>query len=143
MFTTDGRTGISGFSKMKEQIGELIENLLTGNALARELVPGGIADWVIHDLRRSLATGCQGLGINLAHTEAILNHAFGKTLSGVAPVYHLHEYYNEKAEALARWGELIEKAVACFLAGDLDGVRALDLARRTRSRRSRRPRRAS
>ena len=33
-----------------------------------------MADWVVHDLRRSLATGCQGMGIDLAHTEAILNH---------------------------------------------------------------------
>jgi integrase len=140
VFTTNGKVGISGFSKMKDEIGDQIEKLLRENVLARELTPNGIADWVIHDLRRSLATGCQGLGIDLTHSEAILNHAFGKTLSGVAPVYHLYEYYDEKAEALARWGELIEKAVTCFYAGDLDSIRALDPARRTRSRR-RRPRR--
>ncbi|TPG41381.1 site-specific integrase [Sphingomonas koreensis] len=141
VFTTNGKVGISGFSKLKEQIGDQIDRLLRENALARELAPNGIADWVIHDLRRSLATGCQGLGIDLTHSEAILNHAFGKTLSGVAPVYLLHDYYDEKAEALARWGELIEKAVACFSAGDIAGIRALDPARRTRSRRRRRPRR--
>lgn len=141
VFTTNGKVGISGFSKLKVQIGVSLEKLLREDPNARELVDDGVADRVIHDLRRSLATGCQGLGIDLTHSEAILNHAFGKTLSGVAPVYHLYEYYDEKAEALARWGELIEKAVACFHAGDLDGVRALDPARRTRSRRRRRPRR--
>ncbi|TPG16729.1 site-specific integrase [Sphingomonas koreensis] len=143
VFTTNGKVGISGFSKLKLQIGEEIERLLLESPAARELTPDGIPDWVIHDLRRSLATGCQGLGIDLNHSEAVLNHAFGKTLSGVAPVYHLHEYYNEKAEALTRWGELIEKAVACFCAGDVEGVRALDPARRTRTRRRRRPRRGA
>lgn len=140
VFTTNGKVGISGFSKLKVQIGEQIEKLLGENEKARELAPDGIADWVIHDLRRSLATGCQGLGIDLTHSEAILNHAFGKTLSGVAPVYHLYDYYDEKAEALARWGELIEKAVELFHAGDLDGIRSLDPARRTARRRRRRRR---
>lgn len=91
-------------SKLKEQISDQIEKLLRENSSTRELSSDGIADWVIHDLRRPLATGCQGLGIDLTHSEAILNHAFGKTLSGVAPVYHLYKYYDEKAEALARWG---------------------------------------
>ncbi len=141
VFTTNGKVGISGFSKLKEQLGEQIERVLSEDPTARALAPDGIADWVLHDLRRSLATGCQGLGIDLTHSEAVLNHAFGRKLSGVARVYHLHEYYDEKAEALARWGELIEKAVACFRAGDIAGVRALDPARRTRSRRRRRPRR--
>jgi integrase len=141
VFTTNGKVGISGFSKLKEQIGELIETLLRVDPNARELAPDGIADWVIHDVRRSLATGCQGLGIDLAHSEAVLNHAIGKNLSGVARVYHLYEYYDEKAVALARWGDLIEKAVACFRAGDVEGVRALDPARRGRTRRRRRPRR--
>ncbi|MES2096765.1 MAG: integrase arm-type DNA-binding domain-containing protein [Pseudomonadota bacterium] len=141
VFTTNGKVGISGFSKLKEQIGEEIERVLTENPHARELTPDGIADWVIHDIRRSLATGCQGLGIDLMHSEAVLNHAIGKKLSGVARIYHLYEYYDEKAEALGRWGELVEKAVACFRAGDVEGVRALDPARRTRARRRRRPRR--
>ena len=136
-FTTNDKVGISGFSKLKVQIGEEIERLLSESEKARELVPNGIAGWVIHDLRRSHATGCQGMGIDLTHSEAILNHAFGRTLSGVAPVYHVHDYYDDKAEALARWGELIERAVELFHAGDLDGIRALDPARRTARRRRR------
>lgn len=141
VFTTDGKVGISGFSKLKEQIGEAIAALLLGDHRARDLVPEGIPDWVIHDLRRSLATGCQGLGIDMMHSEAVLNHAIGKKASGVARVYHLYDYYDEKAEALARWADLIEKAVACYHAGDIDGVRALDPARRTRTRRRRRHKR--
>ena len=117
-------------------------NLTGASEHACQLTPDGILDWVVHDIRRSLATGCQGLGIDMTHSEAILNHAIGKKLSGVARVYHLYEYYDEKADALARWGDLVEKAVTLFRAGDVDAVRALDPARRAR-RRERRFRKAA
>lgn len=141
VFTTNGLVGVSGFSKLKEALLEAIDRVMRENAHARELLPDGIPHWVVHDIRRSLATGCQGLGIDLTHSEAILNHALGKKLSGVARVYHLYDYYDEKAEALTRWGELLEQAIARFRAGDLEGVRALDPARRNRVRRRRRRRR--
>lgn len=142
VFTTDGKVGIAGFSKLKEALDQEITKLIGANEHARQLTPDGIPDWVVHDIRRSLATGCQGLGIDMTHSEAILNHAIGKKLSGVARVYHLYEYYDEKADALARWGDLVEKAVTLFRAGDVDGVRELDPARRTR-RRERRSRRTT
>ena len=141
VFTTNGTVGISGFSKLKEAIDEEIVKLVGASEHARQLTPDGILDWVVHDIRRSLATGCQGLGIDMTHSEAILNHAIAKKLSGVARVYHLYEYYDEKADALARWGDLVEKAVTLFRAGEVDAVRALDPGRRTR-RRERRPRRS-
>lgn len=132
VFTTNDLVGISGFSKFKDAVDKAVTDLLTESEAARELVGDEIPHWVVHDLRRSLATGCQGMSIDLMHTEAILNHALGKKASGAAPVYHLYDYYDEKAVALERWGDLIEKAVALFRAGDVEGVRALDPARRTR-----------
>jgi integrase len=137
VFTTNGVVGISGFSKFKEAIDEAVAELLSESPGARELAGEEIAEWVVHDLRRSLATGCQGMGIDLMHTEAILNHALGKKVSGVAPVYHLYDYYDEKAIALERWGDLLEKAVAFFRQGDIEAVRALDPARRTKRQRRR------
>jgi integrase len=138
VFSTNGKVGISGFSKLKEAISLEIERVFQDSANARALLPEGISSWVVHDLRRSLATGCQAMGVDLAHTEAVLNHAVGQKLSGVARVYHLYDYYDEKSEALAKWGELIEKAVALFIIGDIQGVRELDPARRARSRMRRR-----
>jgi integrase len=138
VFTTNEVVGISGFSKFKEAVDVAVAELLSKSDVARSLVGAELAPWVVQDLRRSLATGCQGMGIDLMHTEAILNHTFGKKASGVASVYHLYEYYDEKAVALERWGDLLEKAVALFRAGDVEGVRALDPAKR----RKRRPRRA-
>lgn len=137
VFTTDGQVGIAGFSKLKAAIDDAVAAIFAEGGDAAALVGEDFADWVVHDIRRSLATGCQGMGIELVHTEAVLNHAVTKKVTRVTEVYHLYDYYDEKAWALERWGELIEKAVALFRAGDLDGVRALDPARRTRTRRKR------
>ena len=137
VFTTNGKVGIAGFSKMKVAIDTAISELLAESREARELIGTHFAEWVIHDLRRSLATGCQAMGIDMIHTESVLNHAVNKTVSGVAGVYHLYDYYDEKAEALERWGSLIEQAVAMFRNGDVPGVLALDPARRAKSRRRR------
>ncbi|HEY0027358.1 MAG TPA: site-specific integrase [Allosphingosinicella sp.] len=139
VFTTNGLVGIAGFSKLKKEIDAAVADLLMRDPNARALAGEHLAPWVVHDLRRSLTTGCQAMGIDLMHTEAVLNHAIGKKASGTARVYHLYEYYDEKAVALERWGDLVEKAVALFRAGDVEGVKALDPARRT-PRRRRRPR---
>ncbi|RYY26081.1 MAG: site-specific integrase [Sphingomonadales bacterium] len=137
VFTTNGEVGISGFSKMKEAFEAAIIETIAESPAARELVGSAIAHWVVHDIRRSLSTGCQALGVDLMHSEAILNHAIGKKGSGVARVYHLYDYYDEKAVALEKWGNLIEQAVAAFRRGDVEAIRAMDPARRTKRTRRR------
>ena len=52
----------------------------------------------LHDLRRTLATGMQRLGIPPHVTEAVLNHKSG-TIKGVAAVYARHDYADEKRGA--------------------------------------------
>lgn len=132
VFTTNGLVGISGFSKMKEALDEAIDELIKSDSRAKALVGDALTPWVVHDLRRTIATTGQAMGFQLEHTEAVLNHAIGKRGSGTAKVYHLYDFYDEKAEVIERWGELVEKAVALFKAGDVEGVRELDPARRAR-----------
>jgi hypothetical protein len=60
--------------------------------------------WVIHDLRRSVATGMNEIGIPPWVVEAVLNHASGHR-AGVAGVYNRAVYEAEKTTALARWDE--------------------------------------
>ncbi len=134
VFTTNGVVSISGFSKAKAAIDAAIANLIASDDRARALVGDAIKPWVVHDVRRSLATGCQAMGVALAHTEAILNHVSGKR-AGVVGIYHVHDYYDEKADALDKWGALIAAALKCWDAGDLDGIREIDPARRKRRRR--------
>jgi hypothetical protein len=66
-------------------------------------LPMPLEPWVFHDLRRSFATGCQALGFPIEHTEAVLNHVSGKR-GGLAAIYQLHEYRDEKQAALNAWG---------------------------------------
>jgi hypothetical protein len=60
---------------------------------AAPLVP-----WTLHDLRRTVATGLQRLGVRLEVTEAILNHISGSR-GGIAGVYQRHDWAAEKCAA--------------------------------------------
>ena len=75
-----------------------------------------------HDLRRSVATGLQRLGIRLEVTEAVLNHVSG-TRAGVVGIYQRHDWSAEKRAALG--------ACACHIlaltAGEVDGDNVVPL----------------
>ena len=63
----------------------------------------GVAPWRLHDLRRTVATGLQRLGMPVQVTESVLGHA-GGSRSGVVGIYQRHDYANEKRAALEAWG---------------------------------------
>jgi integrase len=63
-----------------------------------------VGAWRLHDLRRTLATGLQRLGVRLEVTEAVLNHVSGSR-SGIVGVYQRHTWGPEKRAALDAWGE--------------------------------------
>ena len=65
-----------------------------------------IQAWRLHDLRRTLATGMQRLGVRFEVTEAILNHV-GGSRSGVAGIYQRHDWGPEKKVALQSWADHI------------------------------------
>lgn len=58
--------------------------------------------WNVHDLRRTVATGLQSLGVRLEVTEAVLNHISGSR-GGIAGVYQRHDWASEKRAALDAW----------------------------------------
>jgi integrase len=70
----------------------------------------GVSDWVIHDLRRTVATGMADIGISPHIIEAVLNHVSGHK-GGIAGIYNRAQYSAEKAQALARWDEHIGSVV--------------------------------
>jgi hypothetical protein len=67
----------------------------------------GVDGWVLHDLRRTVATGLQKLGVRLEVTEAVLNHTSGSR-AGIVGVYQRHEWADEKRAALNAWGARVE-----------------------------------
>jgi len=96
---TSPRTGrpASAFSKAKAAI----------DALMGPDVP----PWVTHDIRRTVASGLQRLGIALPVTEKILGHE-GGSFGGIVKVYQRHEYATEKRAALERWAAHVEGLVS-------------------------------
>jgi integrase len=64
----------------------------------------GVTNWRLHDLRRTMATGLQRLGVRLEVTEQVLNHIAGSR-AGIVGVYQRHDFAAEKRAALEAWGE--------------------------------------
>ena len=58
--------------------------------------------WRLHDLRRTVATGLQRLGVRLEVTEAVLNHVSGSR-GGIVGIYQRHDWAKEKRAALDAW----------------------------------------
>jgi integrase len=70
-----------------------------------------VAPWRIHDLRRTVATGMQRLGVPLPVTEAVLGHISGSR-SGVVGIYQRYGYDEEKRQALEKWAAHVAEVVA-------------------------------
>jgi integrase len=102
VLTADGRRPIGNFSKAKRLLDEAITDANDGNPLPH---------WTIHDLRRTLSTRMQRLGVRFEVTEALLNHT-GRSKGGVAAVYQRHDWKEEKRDALAKQALHIEQVVA-------------------------------
>ena len=87
--TTSGRRPVSGFSKMKAR--------LDGAAK--------ITDWRLHDLRRTGRSEMARLKVDDVVGERILNHV----PRGLAKIYNVYQYLDEKREALNLWARELQK----------------------------------
>src|SRR5262249_5872597 len=95
VFTTNGRAPIAGWSLIKKQLDGVVEL---------------VNPWRLHDLRRTLATGLQKLGIGLQVVESILGHV-GGSRAGVVGIYQRHAYDAEKRGDLEAWGKHVSALV--------------------------------
>jgi integrase len=64
----------------------------------------GVAEWHLHDLRRTTATRMADLKVQPHIIEAVLNHHSGHR-AGVAGIYNRSVYTNEVRAALALWAD--------------------------------------
>lgn len=116
VLTANGDAAIGNFGKVKRRLDQSISALNGGNSLP---------DWRIHDLRRTLASGMQRLGVRFEVVEALLNHA-GRARSGVAGIYQRHDWKTEKREALEKWATHVEQLVQM---AEADNVHSLETMR--------------
>lgn len=112
VFTTTGKTAVSGFSKAKRTLDEEMTAIMSDRREKREGNQGvkPIPEWRLHDLRRTGATNLQALGIPIEITEAVLNHISG-TRAGVAGIYNRYKYEPEKRTALQAWDEMLQSMI--------------------------------
>ena len=69
----------------------------------------GMADWTLHDLRRSAATMMADRLDVLPHViEAVLNHHSGHR-AGVAGIYQRAKYQDQMKAALQAWADYVDK----------------------------------
>jgi len=95
-------TVFSGWSKSKTALDKAIIEAREKAASKAGATAAPLVAWTIHDLRRTLATGLQRLGVRLEVTEAVLNHISGSR-GGIAGVYQRHDWATEKRAALDAW----------------------------------------
>ncbi len=98
VFATSSGAGFAGYAKGKLKLDGLIE----------EHIGEPLSPWRLHDLRRTLATNFQRLGVRFEVTEAILNHV-GAARAGVAGIYQRHDWKDEKRAALKAWNEYLSE----------------------------------
>ena len=54
------------------------------------------------DLRRTFVSGCARLGVRSEIVEATINHV-SESFGGVRGIYNVHNYAEERREALRAW----------------------------------------
>lgn len=98
VFSTTGRTAVSGFTKAKA-------------ALDRA---SGVTDWRLHDIRRTGVSALARMGIDSIVADKLLAHQPSK-LRGVARVYQRHDFAPERARAFENWAGHV---LACAIGED-------------------------
>lgn len=88
VFSTTGKTPISGWSKIKNGIEEY---------LAKKKIK--IKDWRYHDFRRTASTALGDLGYGDEQIKIVLNHG-GR---GVTAIYNRSDYIAKKREMMEAW----------------------------------------
>ncbi len=96
---SDGEKPVSGFSRAKDQLDARVI------ALARALGRSPLPHWTGHDLRRTVVTGMNELGVAPHVVEAVVNHVSGAAKAGVAGVYNRARYLPERRAALNAWAD--------------------------------------
>ncbi len=102
-----GEGAFSGWSKARTLMDERIAKARAGRRGVKAMEP-----WVLHDLRRTMATGMARLKVLPHVIEAVINHHRSGHQGGVAGVYNLETYLPEKRQALDLWADHVLALVA-------------------------------
>lgn len=116
VLTTNGVVGLGGFSKAKARL-DTAMRAAAGDAV-------NIAQWQLHDWRRSMATVMGKMRVDIAVTEMCLNHVSG-TMAGVTGIYQRYDYPAERRAAMCMWADYLDRLVE---AHEADALRSQEEA---------------
>jgi integrase len=104
-----GKAPVSGFSKAKQRLDRHMLDELREIAGQRGDDPKAVAlaGFVNHDLRRTVRTRLSALKVPDHIAEAVIGHG----RKGIARVYDMHGFADEKREALTKWAMLLRRIV--------------------------------
>lgn len=109
VFTTTGKTPISGYSKAKAKLDALCATVVDDEF--SEFLPQIFqTEWRVHDLRRTAASGMAELGFQPHIVERVLNHISGAQ-GGLVGVYQRFDYAEDRRRALIAWGAQVRALV--------------------------------
>jgi integrase len=101
VFSTDGKNPISGFTRFKDNFDRVC----------------GVADWTLHDLRRTARSLMSRARVESDHAERCLGHV----IAGVRGTYDRHKYHAEMRYAF----EALATLMRTILAGPRENVMPL------------------
>ncbi len=103
---------LSTFSTLKQYLDAyIVRRCELAAQAAGQQVPTIVPHFVLHDLRRTMASGLRRLGATLETTEVILNHVSG-TRSDLVETYQRYDLAPEKSSALQNWHRHIRKLMS-------------------------------
>ena len=118
MVSARGKKPYSAVSRAKLALDATIAQRRAEIRLGRKLNVGEAAAaedalpaWRTHDLRRSVATGLQRLGVRIEVVETVLGHVSGSR-GGIVGIYQRHRFEAEAREALAVWVAHLQRLLA-------------------------------
>lgn len=114
VFTTTGRSAVSGYSRAKRRIDAMIQSMAESGIGDAGIEPDPsfkMSPWRIHDIRRTMATVMQRLGVRFEVIEACENRLSGLSRTGVAGRYQRYDWAAEKKWALDLWAGHLDALV--------------------------------
>ena len=107
VFTANGKTAATGWNHFKLRVDDDMAEIAkqeTGKAVK-------IDHFVLHDLRRSCASGLQHIGVAPQVIERALNHSSGPLSGGISAVYQRDPLTEDVRAALSSWSRYLSLVV--------------------------------
>jgi integrase len=107
LFSCDGGQKAMALTKIKQAIDEEMLKVLREIAVEEGDDPEAVvlAHWTNHDIRRTVRTRLSRLKVPEDSREALLAHV----KPGIERVYDVHDYFDEKHEALEAWAAELKR----------------------------------